>query len=172
MIQSNIKNIIIMAVFILLQVAIFNNINFWGYANPYIYILFILLLPVSMNRYLLLIYAFIIGITIDLFESTGGVNAFATVLIAYLRNPFIYLLSSNNKSEPETIKLIDFSFLQWSIYLILLIVIHHMTIDVIESLQWSKIQTVIERSLIGAAITVILSAMYISFFPPKRQNDI
>ncbi|MBV7440513.1 rod shape-determining protein MreD [Weeksellaceae bacterium TAE3-ERU29] len=161
-----------MAVFVLLQVAIFNNINFWGYANPYIYILFILLLPVSMNRYLLLMYAFIAGISIDLFEATGGVNAFTTVLVAYLRNPLIYLLSSNNINEPDSIKLSDFSFLQWSIYLVILILIQHITIDVIESMQWSKILTVIERSLIGSAITIILAAMYISFFPPKRQNDI
>ena len=161
-----------MVVFILLQVAIFNNINFLGYANPYIYIIFILLLPVSMNRYILLIYAFIIGVAIDLFENTGGVNAFATVLIAFFRNPLIFLLSSSNRSESEDVKLIDFSFIQWSIYLIILIVIHHLTIDITESLQWSKILTVIERSLVGSLITLILSAMYISSFPPKRKNDI
>lgn len=167
---NNLRHILIMAIFILLQVIIFNNINFLGYANPYIYILFILMLPLNTNRYLVLIYAFIIGFIIDLFENTGGINAFATVLVAFLRFPLAYLIS--NRKEPEEVKLYNFSFFQWSIYLIVLIFIHHLAIDIIESLQWSKIYTIIERSLIGSAITIILSAMYISSFPPKRQNEI
>lgn len=168
--MNSIKNIVVMAIFVLLQVIIFNNINFLGYANPYVYILFILTLPVLTNRYILLIYAFILGFAIDLFENTGGLNAFATVLIAFLKIPLIRIIS--NANTPEEVRLYNFSVLQWSIYLILLVTLHHFTVDIIESMQWSKIITTIERSLIGAAITLVLSVIYISSFPPKRQNEV
>ncbi|MGQ1943629.1 rod shape-determining protein MreD [Ornithobacterium rhinotracheale] len=172
MVQSSLANVGKMIFFILLQVLIFNNINFWGYANPYIYILFILTLPSSTNRYALLLYAFTIGFAIDVFEHTGGVNAFATVLVAYLRNPLINLLSNQNVDELGTSKFANFSFLQWSVYIVVLILIQHLSIDLIESLQWHNFWLIVERSLIGTLISIILSAIYILSFPPKRQSEI
>jgi len=55
------------ALLVLLQVLVLNNINLGGYIHPYIYILFILLLPVSMNKNLVLFIAFFTGLTVDYF---------------------------------------------------------------------------------------------------------
>lgn len=159
-----------MVLFVLFQVIIFNNINFWGYANPYIYILFILFLPENTNRYLLIIGAFVIGISIDLFENTGGVNAFASVFIAFIRNPLITLLDNGTHTENNEIKFEDFSFIQWGIYLILLIFLHHFIIDFLESLQWSRILPVLQRSLIGSGITLVIAIFYLALFPPKTSD--
>lgn len=172
MIQNSFINLVKMLVFILLQVLIFNNINFWGYANPYIYVLFILTLSTKTNRYALLLYAFAIGFAIDVFEHTGGVNAFASVLVAYCRAPLINLLSNQNIEELGNSKFANFSFLQWAIYIVILVFIQHICIDMIESLQWNNFMLIFQRSLLGAFITVLLSAMYILSFPPKRPSEI
>nr|WP_153850391.1 hypothetical protein [Ornithobacterium rhinotracheale] len=161
-----------MVVFILLQVLIFNNINFWGYANPYIYVLFILTLPSNINRYSLLLYAFVIGVSIDVFEHTGGVNAFASVLVAYLRNPLIKMLSNQNVEESDASKFSNFSIMQWLVYIIVLVLIQQLCVDLIESLQWNNLGLIVTRSLIGALICVLFCVMYILSFPPKRQSEI
>ncbi|MCB0436914.1 MAG: rod shape-determining protein MreD, partial [Mangrovimonas sp.] len=46
---------------VLLQVLILNHINFLGYINPYAYILFILLFPISNNRQLFILLSFVLG---------------------------------------------------------------------------------------------------------------
>ncbi|MCU0363051.1 MAG: rod shape-determining protein MreD, partial [Bacteroidales bacterium] len=46
---------------ILAQVLVFNNIQFSGFINPYVYVLFILLLPLAVPGWLLLLLAFITG---------------------------------------------------------------------------------------------------------------
>ena len=60
-----------------------NHINFLGYINPYIYILFIALFPVKNNRVVLIILSFILGITIDMFLDTGGIHAGACIYSLY-----------------------------------------------------------------------------------------
>ena len=78
-------NIARFIILILLQVLVLNNINFLGYINPYIYILFIILYPIKNNRLLFIFLSFLLGLTVDLFLDSGGVHAAACVTIAYIR---------------------------------------------------------------------------------------
>ena len=79
---SLLQNIFSFIVLILLQVLVLNNVQFLGFLNPYIYILFILSLPVKFPRWITLILGFVLGLIIDVFSNTIGTHAFATVLIA------------------------------------------------------------------------------------------
>ncbi len=88
------QNILSFVLLVLFQVLALNNIQFLGFINPYIYILFIIALPVKTPRWLSLILAFILGLTLDIFSNTLGMHAFATVLIAFLRNGIINLFQN------------------------------------------------------------------------------
>ena len=79
MIEAIQKYLTQFVILVILQLLIFNNIEFSGYVNPYVYVLFILLLPFDTPKALLLILAFIMGIIIDLFMGTPGVHSSATV---------------------------------------------------------------------------------------------
>ena len=74
---------------ILIQVFVLNNVLFLGYVNPYLYIIFIFLYPVKKNRFVFLFLAFILGLSVDFFSDSGGIHAFSTLTIAYLRLFFI-----------------------------------------------------------------------------------
>jgi len=93
MINPVTRNILRMFILILFQVFVLNNIQVSGYINPYMYVLFILLLPFETPRWLLLISGFAIGISIDLFANTPGMHASATVFMAFFAticSEFIY----------------------------------------------------------------------------------
>ena len=94
---SLIQNIFSFIVLILLQVLVLNNVQFLGFLNPYIYILFILSLPVKFPRWITLILGFVLGLIIDIFSNTIGIHAFATVLIAFFRAGIIKLFISSRK---------------------------------------------------------------------------
>jgi len=66
---------------VLLQVLILNHIRIGGYINPYVYGLYILLLPFSTPKWLVLFAGFSIGLSVDIFMSTAGLHAGATVVI-------------------------------------------------------------------------------------------
>ncbi len=86
-------------ILILLQVWVFNNIQFSGYINPYVYTLFILLLPFETPGWLLLLFAFATGLTIDMFTDTPGVHTSSTVFLAALRPVVIQAISSREAYE-------------------------------------------------------------------------
>ena len=71
-----------------LQVLVMNNIGFSGYVNPFVYLLFIMLLPFGLPAWILLIIAFFTGLSVDLFSATAGLHTSASVLAAFAR-PFI-----------------------------------------------------------------------------------
>ena len=99
------QNIVSFIVLVLVQVLVLNNIHFMGYINPYIYILFILLLPVRFSRHFTLILAFVLGLIIDAFSNTYGVRIFncsdcfpATFAV----NLFANIEEDTNPTPPST----------------------------------------------------------------------
>jgi len=94
--NSIIRYTVTFLLLIALQLLIFNNIEFSGYVNPYVYVMFILILPVAMPSWILLLLGFLTGFVIDLFSGTMGVDTFATVIAAYVRP---WVLSLNVTAE-------------------------------------------------------------------------
>src|SRR6056297_4336346 len=71
-----------------LQILVLNNIQLSGFINPYLYVLFILILPFETPKWMLLLLAFILGMVVDLFSHTPGMHTSATVFMAFLR-PYV-----------------------------------------------------------------------------------
>ena len=91
---------------ILLQILVFNNIQFSGYVNPYVYLMFILLLPVEIASWLLLLLSFFTGMIIDFFSGSPGMHSSATVLAGFVR-PYILRIISPRDGYEARIKSIN-----------------------------------------------------------------
>lgn len=76
---------------ILLQVLILNNIHIAGYATPFLYIYFVLKQDSNISRNSLMLWAFFLGLFIDILSDTPGMNAIPVVLLAFLRPTFLRL---------------------------------------------------------------------------------
>jgi rod shape-determining protein MreD len=101
MINRIIRLSLIFIVLILLQVLLFNNIQFSGYVNPYVYIMFILLLPVEMPSWLLLMLSFFTGLIVDLFCGTPGMHSSATVLAGFVRGSYLRGMDMSRDPIPQ-----------------------------------------------------------------------
>jgi rod shape-determining protein MreD len=153
---------------VVFQVLILNHINFLGYINPYIYILFIALFPIKNNRMALILLSFLLGLTIDLFLDTGGVHAAASVLIAYAR-PVILKSSFGTIYEHQTIKFNSVDFGSKLTYFTLLTVIHHLVLFSLEIFSFSKIILVLQKTLFSSIFTIFLSVIITILFSRKTK---
>ena len=72
-------------VFVLIQVLILNEILFFNYINPFLYLSLIISLPLKTPKWFILIYAFTLGLLIDIFGGSLGFHSTATVFVAFLR---------------------------------------------------------------------------------------
>lgn len=142
---------------VFLQVFILNNIQFSGYINPYIYILFILILPFETPKWLLLVLAFILGITIDLFSGTLGMHSSATVIMAFVRPYVLKVISPRDGYESETLPQLRYYGVNWFLkYSVILVFIHHLFLFYIEVFRFSHFFTTFVRVILSSIFTIIL----------------
>ena len=89
------RNIFRFIVVVLVQVVLLNRINLGGslnYFHFFLYPVFILYLPLKLRRFVIILLAFALGITLDLFYNSPGVHASACVFTAYIRKYVLQLL--------------------------------------------------------------------------------
>jgi rod shape-determining protein MreD len=144
-------------VLVLLQVFILNNIQLGGYVNPYLYILFILLLPVNTPNWLLLVLGFVLGLTIDLFTHTPGMNSSATVFMAFLRPYVLEIIAPREgyeKNSSPRIKL--YGFIWFLRYSIILVLAHHFVLFYIEVFRFSDFVLTFIRVIFSGAFSTLL----------------
>jgi len=88
---------------VFIQVLVLNKIEIGGalngYFNPFLYILFLLMLPVNIHKVLLLFIAFLTGLTIDIFSGTPGMHASACLVMAFIRPGFLNLIAPREGYE-------------------------------------------------------------------------
>lgn len=159
---------------LLFQVLILNNVLLYWWTQPsgfpvftpYIYPLFLLLLPFETPVWALLLIGFLSGLVVDSFMNTPGMHAFAMVLIAYLRtNVLLALLPKHLKEYKElfpSVKTMGWPpFITYAAFLIL---IHHTAFFVIELWSLSNIGYLLLKILASTLTTLMLIAVYLLLF--------
>ncbi len=112
---------------ILFQVLVLNKLNVSTYVHPYVYPMFILLLPFDTPKWLMLPLAFAIGLTIDMFNNTAGMHASACVFIAFIRPQLIKFYTPITGYESVTAPSISQLGVIWfSLFTVTMIFIHHL----------------------------------------------
>ncbi len=146
-------------VVVLLQVLFLNNVYLTSWCNPYVYIFFLLSLPVVFPRWADLILGFVLGMTIDVFCNTLGMHTFATVLIAYFRQPIIKLLVSDEEQIIRLPSVVTFGPEAYLKYMLFLTLMHHLTLFALESLTfhhwWHTLGSVLLSVVLSMALMLV-----------------
>lgn len=153
-IQLVLKYVFLFLLLMAVQVLIFNNVQFGGYINPYVYLLFILLLPIDVSGWTLLFSAFFVGLAVDMFMDSQGMHAAATVFMAFCRPFVIRLISVKSDFEPGTVPGITGQGLTWvATYSLLLVFLHHASLFLLEVFRFSEFWQTFTRILLSTAVS-------------------
>lgn len=167
-----IRNIIRFFLLVLIQVLIIKNIELGRFINPFVYVLFIVVLPFETPKWLLLCIAFILGITIDMFYDTAGMHAAACVFMAYLRPGVLKLFSPRDGYEFGTQPTIQYLGVPWFLsYAGILIVLHHLILFYIEIFRFSEFFSTFFRVLVSSIFTMLLVVISQYFFQRKKEQE-
>lgn len=155
MINRIIRFTILFVIIILIQVLILNNIRFGGYINPYVYILFIMLLPVEIPSWLLLIISFFTGMVMDFFSGSPGMHSSATVMVAFAR-PWVLRITSprdgyDTNAEPA---MVIYGARWFLLYSSLMVIIHHTALFYLEVFRFEAFFRTFLRVILSSAFTV------------------
>lgn len=148
-----IKYPVMFVVLVLLQVLVFNQVQLTGFLNPYIYVLFILLLPVSMPQYQVLLFSFMIGISVDWFSNTLGLHAASSVLMGFMRLPVMNLVSQRESDQVNYPGLHQTGWRWFLLYASILVIIHHFFLFFTEVFSFAGFFRTLLRSVASSAFT-------------------
>jgi len=171
MIKTLVINILRFIVLVFIQAFLLKNITLYSFSTPYLYILFILLLPFETPNVLLFILAFILGLTIDAFYDTPGLHAAACVVLALVRVMFISITVQKEgfDNEPEpTLSIMGF---RWFLtYAITLTLFHHFFLFSLEVFSFSGIQYTLTRIISSSIFTVFLMLVSGLLFYRRKER--
>ena len=99
MINNILRGFFYFVVLVLIQVLVLNNIHFLRVATPFLYLYFILKMPVGTSRTNVVFFSFLIGLVIDIFSNTPGMHAAACTFAGFIREPLIRLFMGKDLPE-------------------------------------------------------------------------
>ncbi len=155
-----------------LQIFLFDNLQLSLYVHPFVYLAFILLLPMETKPYLLLLLALPTGAAIDLFSGMPAVNTIATVFIAFCRPLTLRLFVGREVVReggvPNEAKLGSGKFLR---YAFTLVGLHGIVFFMLETLTSTGIGYTLLRIGVSAVCTTLVIYFFQLFFtlsPPRN----
>lgn len=166
--NNNLLNIFRFIILLTIQILIFNNINLFGYINPYPYLLFILLYPVNGNKAVLLLSSFAIGLLLDVFLNSGGVHAAASLILAFVR-PSLFKFSFGLSYEYQTVKIADKLSPERITFLFLAVIIHHLVLFSLEYYRLSLVVDIFLRTLSTSLFTLLFCMLIIFLIKPSKR---
>lgn len=164
-----IRLIIIGFVLILLQTLIFQEVNilWWIKPLPYIYLIFII--PISANKFGVLIGAFFFGLTMDAFGGSMGMHTAACVSLVFIKNYIDRYFVDENSLQLQGLKYVKESYKGWKwyyLYCFSIILIHHLLFFTFDYFSWSNLPTILWVSF-ASALFSLLGVQIIKFLLVK-----
>jgi rod shape-determining protein MreD len=156
---------------VLIQVLVINNLGLGYYVNPYIYILYIMLIPFSARHWLLIFAGFFIGIIVDAFSNSMGMQAAACTFMAFTRPAVLAFLSP--KSSYESIDQPGLQGLGYSWFIAytgILTLVHHLVYFYLEVFSFNNFFLTFGKVLLSTLVSTVLILLTAILFSPSKKR--
>lgn len=162
--QDIIKTGGIIILYVLLQVLLVRNLILWDVALCFVYITAIILLPGEMPTTIVLLIAFLIGLTVDMFYNTAGVHASACTVIGLIRKNILkYLFPTKSLENDVDVSLEQMGGVKFFQYILIITFIHHLVLFFLEAGGFSYFLVTSSKvlaSFVFSSITIFLISVF------------
>ncbi|MBQ6748721.1 MAG: hypothetical protein IJP45_06155 [Paludibacteraceae bacterium] len=154
------KQFIRYIIVMLLQVLLFDQLQLWGACHPYIYVLCLLMLPITIPHIPSMLIGAAAGVVMDIFCNSLGVHTAACILLMFIR-PYLLGGIVNDKDRlNEQISLRTLGMETFVRYVAILVVVHHLTVFLLAAWQWQHIAFVMLETAVSSLITILVVIGY------------
>jgi hypothetical protein len=170
MIRSGIVHIVLFVVYVLVQAMLLKNLVLFDSAFCFLYVAFILLLPFELSTTLTILIGFLVGFSIDIFYSSMGLHAFATVLMSYLRNYWLSVITPQGGYDTGNAPTVATNGVQWFlVYAIPLVFIHHFVLFFLEASGFDMFWFTMLK-IMGSVLFTMTVIIFLQFLVPQRRK--
>ena len=167
-----ITQLIRFVLFVLIQALVFNQLEIGLGIQVMIYPLFLMLLPFETSVLVLLLLAFIMGLSIDAISDTYGLHTSSLLIVAYMR-PIIFNIFAPREGY-DTIKEASFFEMgqRWFTSVFgLLLLIHHLWFFVFEMFNISELPLILQKTILSVPLSFLLCIFLQVIFVTKPKEQ-
>lgn len=150
-------NILLFVALVLAQVIVFNNLVLFNVAIAFVFIYLIVGLPITTSTNAVMFTGFLLGLSVDIFQDTPGLNAMACTIIAFIRRPIFHLYApSDDDLSGRRINIASVGAPTYLKYMFTLTLIYTIIVFTLETLNFFSIERLLIRILASTALTFIV----------------
>lgn len=135
------RRLLLFVILLLAQVLVLNHIHLFDYATPLLYVYFVVSFKRGFPKWGILVWSFLLGLSVDIFSNTPGVAAASMTMVAMLQ-PYVMELFIQRDSDEElrpSISTLGFSrYLYHVIILTLAYCLPFFTIEFFDFFNWKE----------------------------------
>ena len=139
-----------------LQVLLINQLQLGGVCHPFIYILPLLMMPITLPRWADMLIGLAAGLLMDVFCNSLGVHAAACIMLMYMRRHLIPLWVNDTERLTDVISMQTIGIAPFLKYASLLVVAHHLMVFFLTAwtfqLWWYTLLTTLVSSIVSLAL--------------------
>ena len=144
----------------LLQVLLFDQLQLWGICHPYIYILCLLMMPITLPHNVDMLIGALVGLVMDVFCNSLGVHTAACIHVMFVRPYLIGALVNDKDRLNEQISLRSIGMEAILRYVVIMVIIHHLMVFALAAWSWSHIGFVLLETLVSSLVTILIIIGY------------
>ena len=147
----------LMLVVSLVQIFVLNHICLWGYASPLLGCVALYYVPLATNRIYTMLGAFLMGLLLDAFSNTPGLSAAALTLTAFVQQPLLRLMTSEDVVQTEVPDMKMLGRYKYFFYMALLMAVYQVTYFLLEAFSFFNLTDLLLRLLSSYILSLLLA---------------
>ncbi|MDG1252697.1 MAG: hypothetical protein P8N56_03380 [Schleiferiaceae bacterium] len=154
-------------ILVLFQSFVLSQVQVYGYLNPYLYLLALLLAPASWSRMTLLLAGALLGAWMDFQMHSGGMHLMATSLIGFFRPQLLASVLPRASEEDLGFTMGDMGAGKWLIYTGMAAALHHGYLFAVDAHGLYHFWAYLWRSVLSAGSSTVLMFIAGAFIKPN-----
>ena len=153
---------------IFLQVLIFDRINLFGFMNPSIYIIVLIIHRYDLDQFNYIVVGFLLGFIMDILSQSAGSHSLSCVTISFLR-PLINKFSLGPNYEDFSSPFSDGILISNKVlYCFLITIIHQIILNSYSYFNWTHTFVILKLTIANSIFTFIVIVSVLNLFSTKE----
>tara|TARA_B100000963_G_scaffold43068_1_gene32111 strand:+ start:628 stop:1134 length:507 start_codon:yes stop_codon:yes gene_type:complete len=153
---------------IFLQVLIFDRINLFGFMNPSIYIIVLIIHRYDLDQFNYIVVGFLLGFIMDILSQSAGSHSLSCVTISFLR-PLINKFSLGPNYEDFSSPFSDGILISNKVlYCFLITIIHQIILNAYSYFNWTHTFIILKLTIANSIFTFIVIVSVLNLFSTKE----
>lgn len=155
----------------LVQIFLLKNLALFGIALGFLYLLGILILPSSIQTIPLMLIAFVLGLSLDVFYETIGMHTAAATAMAFVRPLWLKATSpTGGYDEAEVPSISEIGVGRFVSYSFPLILLYSLIFFIADQWGTGSLWSILNKSLFSSIFTTLLVILVQLLFFKRRRG--